>query len=308
MSTAPPRVSVGLPVYNGAKYLPQALTALLQQDFEDFELIICDNASTDATGEICLDFAARDRRVRYSRNDANIGLAANHNRTFLLSRGQFFKWAAHDDDFPRAMLQRFVSVFDEAPPDVSVVYSRCEYINADGVAEWIDSDHVDKDDPSPHRRLAWLLDNIHMYNCPYGLIRSDLLRKTRLYGLYPMSDHVLFAELAVLGKFVEIGEPLLRIRRHPGRTFTVTRDPKTLRELFRPGHGHKFTLLSMKTRMELELIRAIAAAPLPLTEKMPCVAIAAFVPQWRTFKAFGGRQKRKLFQKWRPDTASPSNE
>jgi glycosyltransferase involved in cell wall biosynthesis len=298
MRAAAPRVSVGLPVYNAERYLANALTGLLQQDFEDFEIIVSDNASTDTTPDICLDFAKKDARIRYFRNDANIGLAANHNRTFDLSRGEFFKWAAHDDDFPRAMLLRFVRVFEEAGPSVSVVYSRCEYIDEFGVPEWVDSDGVDKNDPRPHRRLVQLLANIHMYNCPYGLIRSEMLRKTRLYGLYPMSDHVLCAELAMLGVFVEIPEPLLRIRRHPGRTFTATRNPQVLRELFKPGQGRRFSPIGLRTRMELELIRSAARAQISLPDRILCVAQAALQPLWRNFRAFGGRHKQNLLRRW----------
>jgi len=294
MRESRPQVSVGLPVYNGEKYLPNTLTRLLEQDFENFELIVSDNASTDDTRDICLAFADRDLRVRYFRNPANIGLAANHNRAFALSRGDFFKWAAHDDDFPRAMLFRFVKAFEESPPSVSLVFSLCEYIDELGAPEWIDSDGVDTDHPWPHRRLARLLANIHMYNCVYGLIRSDMLRKTRLYGRYPMSDHVLFAELAMLGDFVEIPEPLLRIRRHPGRTFTATQDPKRLRELFDPGHGHEFSLLTMQKRVELELVRSAALVPPAFSDKVLCTAVAAAAPQWRNFKNFGGRQKQML--------------
>jgi glycosyltransferase involved in cell wall biosynthesis len=202
-----PRVSVGLPVFNGERYLPNALTRLLRQDFEDFELIVSDNASTDGTQDICRTFAEQDPRVRYYRNETNIGLAANHNRAFELSNGQFFKWAAHDDDFPQRMLSRFVNVFEGSSPCVSVVYSRCEYIDELGNVEGIESDGVDKNDPWPHKRLAHLLRNVHMYNSPYGLIRSDVLRKARLLGLYPMADHVLLAELAMLGVFVEVPEP-----------------------------------------------------------------------------------------------------
>lgn len=303
MRTVLPRVSVGLPVYNGEKYLPNALTGLLQQDFEDFEIVVSDNASTDMTRDICLDFAKGDARVRYFRNDTNIGLPANFNRVFALSRGEFFKWAAHDDEFPKAMLRRFVEAFDEAGPSASVVYSRCEYIDEFGRAEWVDSDGVDRNDPWPHRRLSRLLANIHMYNCPYGLIRSEMLRKTRLNGFYPMSDHVLFAELSMLGVFVEIPEPLLRIRRHPGRTFTATQDPRVLRELFNPGHGHRFSPIGLRTRMALELIRSAVLAPIPLRDKILCVAVAAVQPQWRSFRAFGGRQKQKFLLRWSPRDA-----
>jgi glycosyltransferase involved in cell wall biosynthesis len=293
---AEPKVSVGMPVYNGERYLQNALTRLLGQDFEDFELIVSDNASTDGTEEICHFFAQKDARIRYFRNETNIGLGANHNRTFELSRGQFFKWAAHDDDFPRAMLARFVRVMEESAPYVSVVYSLCEYIDELGTVQGIDSDGVNSNDPWPHKRLAHLLWHVHMYNSPYGLIRSDMLRKTRLHGLYPGADHVFLAELAMLGAFVEIPEPLLRIRRHPGRTFTANKDPHALRELFTPGKGHRFSPISIKTRMKLELIRSAVLAPITLRDKMLCTAVAAVIPQWRSFKAFGGRQKRKFLR------------
>src|SRR5882724_5779416 len=292
-----PKVSVGLPVYNGEKYLSNALKGLLEQDFKDFELIVSDNASTDRTPDICRIFAERDPRVRYVRNETNIGLAANHNRTVELSRGQFFKWAAHDDDFPPAMLARFVNAFEEGPPSIGLVYSRCEYVDELGNVEGVDSDGVDTSDLRPHKRLAHFLRHVHMYNCPYGLIRSDLLRKTRLYGLYPMSDHVLFAELAMLGVFVELSEPLLRIRRHPGRTFTATRSSKVLREMFAPGRGHRVLPVSMRTHMVAELIRSAMLIPPRPRDKVLCTAVALAVPQWRTFRAFGGRQKRRLYRK-----------
>src|SRR5882724_4473473 len=182
-----PKVSVGLPVYNGERYLANALTGLLEQSFEDFELILCDNASTDLTQDICRQFAAKDRRIRYFRNERNIGLAANHNRTFELSSGEYFKWAAHDDDSPRPMLERFVEVMEQGPPDVSLVYSHCQYIDEFGNLMGVESDGVACDHPLPHKRLARLLWSIHMYNTPFGLMRSSMLRQTRMHGLYPMA-------------------------------------------------------------------------------------------------------------------------
>ena len=291
-----PKTSIGLPVYNGENYLSNALTGLLQQDYDDSELIISDNASTDGTEAICRAFAREDRRIHYVRNETNIGLSANHNRTFLLARGQFFKWAAHDDDFPRSMLRRFVQVLEEAPPTVSVVYSYCEYVDETGNVQGIDSDGVNKEDPRPHKRLAHFLKHAHMWNCTYGLIRSDLLRKTRLCGLYPMYDQVLFAELAMLGIFVEIPEPLLRIRKHARRTFTANKSRLALRELFTPGQGHRFKLLGIRTRMHLELVRSALLVPATLRDKLLCTAVALAIPQWCAFRDFGGRQKRKLLQ------------
>jgi glycosyltransferase involved in cell wall biosynthesis len=284
----PPKVSVGLPVYNGQKYLPNALTRLLEQDFEDFELIISDNASTDATEAICREFAARDRRVRYHRNAVNVGLAANHNQAFSLARGQFFKWSAYDDDFPRPMLARFVSALEKAPSDVILVYSPCEYIDESGQVTGVDSDHR-RDDPSAHKRLSHLLRNLNAFNSLYGLIRTEALRKTRLLGLFPMSDHVLLSELSMLGRFLQIPEPVLRIRRHAGRSFTANRSARALRELFNP--GQKWLLpLGVRTRMNLELVRAALQVPVGAKDTLLCTAV---VP-WEILRAFGSRQKRTL--------------
>src|SRR5882762_3625197 len=92
-----PKVSVGLPVYNGEKYLRLALDSLLKQEFKEFEVVISDNASTDGTAEICKRYAEKDKRIRYHRNHSNIGAGPNYKKVFDLSGGEFFKWCAHDD-------------------------------------------------------------------------------------------------------------------------------------------------------------------------------------------------------------------
>jgi len=114
-----PKVSIGLPVYNGENYLRNALESILDQTFRDFEVIISDNASTDRTGEICREYAAKDPRIRYCRNDRNLGAAGNFNRAFELSSGEYFKWAAHDDVIERDFLSSCVSVLDEDPSVVA---------------------------------------------------------------------------------------------------------------------------------------------------------------------------------------------
>jgi glycosyltransferase involved in cell wall biosynthesis len=110
MSDTNPKVTIGVPVYNGEKYLAAALDTLLAQSFEDFELIISDNASTDCTEEIARAYAARDGRVRYERSGANRGCAWNHNRVFALARGRYFRWAAHDDLCAPTLLARTVEL------------------------------------------------------------------------------------------------------------------------------------------------------------------------------------------------------
>ncbi|MGH8296641.1 MAG: glycosyltransferase family 2 protein, partial [Steroidobacteraceae bacterium] len=92
-----PLVSVGLPVFDGEAFLEDAIRSALEQTLGDLELILCDNASSDRTAEICCDHAARDPRVRYFRNPRNLGAAANYNLAFSHARGRYFKWLAHDD-------------------------------------------------------------------------------------------------------------------------------------------------------------------------------------------------------------------
>ena len=94
---AQPRVSIGLPVYNGDRYLEDAIRSILAQSYTDFELIISDNGSADRTREICEGYARQDARIRYTRSPRNRGAAWNFRRVFELARGELFKWAAHDD-------------------------------------------------------------------------------------------------------------------------------------------------------------------------------------------------------------------
>ena len=100
MRSSTPVVSLGMPVFNGERYLATAIESVLGQTFDDFELLLCDNASTDATGDICRSFAGADPRVRYIRNPENLGAHPNFNRAFELATGRFFKWASHDDALP----------------------------------------------------------------------------------------------------------------------------------------------------------------------------------------------------------------
>ena len=100
-----PRLSIGLPVYNGENYLAESLDALLGQTYEDFELIISDNASTDGTADICRRYAKQDSRIRYIRQPRNIGCAPNHN-TGRYARGELFKWASDDDLYARDLIER----------------------------------------------------------------------------------------------------------------------------------------------------------------------------------------------------------
>ena len=120
MDRTSPKLSLGIPVYNGAAYLAQLFDCLRGQTLTDYEAIISDNASTDATEQICRRVAAADPRFRYQRNARNIGAAPNFNRVFEQATGQYFKWTAHDDLLAPTYLERCVAVLDDDPSVRSV--------------------------------------------------------------------------------------------------------------------------------------------------------------------------------------------
>lgn len=218
MDNHKPRVSIGLPVYNGANYLEKAIKAILAQTYSDFELIISDNASTDRTQKICLAYAARDRRIRYYRNERNTGGAYNFNRVFELSSGGYFKWAAHDDIVAPDYLLKCVEVLDQ---DHSVIlcHSKVKVIDESGKTLSHSSINHDKAGSlKPQCRFGALVQTDHLCMDIFGLIRRDVLKLTPLISGYIGSDRVLLAELGLLGRFHLIPEYLFFSRDHPERS------------------------------------------------------------------------------------------
>jgi glycosyltransferase involved in cell wall biosynthesis len=207
MDRAVPLVSIGLPVYNGAQFIDRALDSLLGQDFDDFEIVICDNASEDTTAKICTARAERDPRIRFFANQENLGLVANFNRTFELSRGRYFKWAAHDDWHAPHSLSTCVDLL-EANPSAVVCGTGVQIVDEDGslIDEWVPS--VDLDIPEPHRRFHRLIFMLGQPHLLFGMMRSSALARTHLMQIYLGSDRTLLAELSLLGPILHTPEIL----------------------------------------------------------------------------------------------------
>jgi glycosyltransferase involved in cell wall biosynthesis len=258
MTPRTPLVSLGVPVYNGAEYLPAALDALLAQDLGDFEVIVCDNASQDATGEIAREYAARDNRVRYQRNERNLGLSGNFNRTFQLARGRYFKWAAHDDWHPPQMLRVCTEVLEHDPSAV-VCATAVAIMDDDGEVfdEWHPS--VDLQTPEPHvrfHRLIWSLGETHPL---FALMRSDALRQTPLYRPFVGGDRALLAQLALMGRIWQVDEILhyyRQARMRPGAKLDRNRPSQA--EILDP--ANKGRLPSRTWRLCYEHLRLVGRA------------------------------------------------
>jgi len=210
-----PRLSIGLPVRNGATTLEPALQALLAQSFGDFELLISDNASTDDTEAIGRSFAAADRRVRYERNPGNIGMAPNFNRVFARTRGDLFKWATGDDVCLPGYLAACIAVLD-AHPDVVLAYAKTQFIDAESRTLPITDTGWHLPQESPVDRLRAVLGAEHWVNSLAGVIRRSALTRTRLLPSYPGGDYALLGELCLMGKLVEVPDVLHQRRLHEG--------------------------------------------------------------------------------------------
>ena len=206
------KVSIGMPVYNGGKYLSKALDSLLNQDFKDFELIISDNASMDDTQRVCLDYAARDKRIQYYRSEVNKGSIWNFNQTFMLSRGEYFMWVSCHDVWEPRYISSCVGVLEQESAAV-LCYSLADWIDVDGnslnvILRGPDSRGLDR--VSRCHVILWGM----QYAYPiYGLIRIDALKKTKLFSKIVGSDNILLFELSLMGELAQIPQILLHIRR-----------------------------------------------------------------------------------------------
>ncbi|PPS41151.1 glycosyltransferase family 2 protein [Chroococcidiopsis sp. TS-821] len=265
-----PRVSIGMPVYNGEVYLEAALNSLLAQTFEDFEIIISDNGSTDKTEDICRAYAAQDRRIRYYRNEQNLGAGWNFNRVLELSTGEFFRWACHDDVCAPELLAQCVAVLD-AHPEVVLAYPKTIVINEYGqeIEKYVDGFNLRS--PKPHKRFAQYQKLVrHGHGCHpiFGLIRTDVLKSTAWMGSYPSSDLVLLGELTLKGEFYEIPEYLFLKRDHPN---TSVRAHKAFRKrLAWYDPNKKGQLYLTRWKWFSEYIAAIKRAQITSQEKFLC--------------------------------------
>lgn len=207
-----PVISVGLPVYNGADRVGAAIESVTSQTLREIELVISDNASTDATQDICQEMARNDDRIRYYRNKQNLGAAANFNRVFELSRGPYFKWLGHDDVLDPTAMKKALSVIEEAP-DVSIVHwlERMTDEQGNTLREYHPEQGFQVDgETSGARFRQMLLWRHHGFGGDpfFGLMRREALEATRLQGKGINPNYLLLQELSLTGRFVTISEVL----------------------------------------------------------------------------------------------------
>jgi glycosyltransferase involved in cell wall biosynthesis len=210
-----PRLSVGLPVYNSSSYVAESIEALLGQTFEDFELIISDNASTDDTGDICRRYAKADSRVSYFRQPRNVGLAPNHNFCVERARGELFKWGAGDDLYARDLLERCVAALDEHP-QVVLAHAWTAMVDGDGEVFQLNAYPLASSAPRAPERFRSLL-NDSGGDDDGGVMRKEVLLRTAMKESYHHADRTIIAEVALHGPFYQVPDWLYFRRDHPAR-------------------------------------------------------------------------------------------
>jgi glycosyltransferase involved in cell wall biosynthesis len=306
---AQPRVSVGLPVYNGGRYVREAIDAVLAQTFSDFELVISDNASTDSTGKICRDVARNDPRVRYYRNAENLGAAPNFNRCFALARPtEYFKWITYDDLITDDFLERCVEVLD-SDAGVSLAFPAMVHADAEGnVTSRQQKGDLSLVENEPGRRAQRLieygLESPDIYWTLYGLMRRSALERTELHGNYIASDQVLLFQLALTGRFIQVRKALFIHRAHPNAwTMMTGRTPKGDALWF--GGSSSSVVLPHWTLLGRH-IRSILSTELPFRDRARCMGAVAHraLREWRNL---GGDVKLAMRDATRGKRLRPSD-
>jgi glycosyltransferase involved in cell wall biosynthesis len=283
-----PIVTIGVPLFNSASYLASALDSLIAQTFGRFEIVISDNGSTDGTEEICRRYAALDHRIRYFRHDVNKGATWNHNFLIKEARGRYFRWHHYDDLCEPRHLEQCVAAL-AANPRAVLAYPRTTLIDSAGRITSHYDDRLALSEDAPHARLRHLLCNVYLCNPVLGLIRLDAMRRTALHGAYVAADHVLLAELAMQGPWLEIPEALFFRRFHAAKSTEANRTKRDRAAWFDP-QLRKGTFFWPNLRLFSERLKAVSRARIGLGEKLLCAWV---VITWQS-----GFALRLLRERW----------
>jgi glycosyltransferase involved in cell wall biosynthesis len=284
-----PTVSVGVPVYNGERYLEVAIRSVLAQTWDDLELVICDNCSTDRTPDICRTYAAQDRRVRYLRNERNIGAAGNFRRVFHESRAPIYRWLCSDDYIGPASIEKCLRLL-QARPDAAVVCSRAEFVDEHGATlrPYDAVQAITYDDARERFRAAFECDP--WCNSAYGLIRRSTLLRTALHQPFPASDKALIIELAIHGKILEIDEVLFFRRIHPG-AYSYAVSSERDRSFYMPAASGGSAPMLRAWPNTLAYLRAIMRSPARVAEKFGMLAYLLRQSWWQRKEMFDEAQR-----------------
>lgn len=282
-----PLVTIGMPIYNEARFLEGALNSLLSQDYGNIRILISDNASTDDTGDIGSRMAQADERVQYSRTDKNIGVAANFRRVLEMADGKYFMWAAGHDEWSSDLLKESVAAL-EASETASIAFAKSDWMNEAGERDDRDTDYPDTSGMSLFSRFFTVFwGNMHPV---LGLIRLENLQKTRSIQNFAGADLVLLSELILMGDFVLAPNAWWNRRDVRSKESHGER----MKRYTNKEYGHANTTLDKRfplLRLPLALISTVWRARIPLLQRVGL--LLALLPQLPVRYVAGRRKANK---------------
>lgn len=294
--SAGPLVTVGVPVYNGERFLERTLAALRDQELEDIEVVVSDNGSVDGTVEIARSFVREDSRFTLLRSDTNRGVPWNWNRVLARARAPFFMWNGADDIVRPGHLRRCREAL-LACPEASIGFSRVVLIDAEdtvvGEMDDLDLDFVRR---GPADRVALFLDR-HVYQVIGfgGVMRTDVLRAMGGLPSFYGGDIALGVKMAMRAPWVQVPDQLFVSRRHDQQTNKVqggdvlmqvrTYDPSWRRPVAFP-----------QWFLNHRLVVEAATAPVPARERARAVAQVLRLWTVRNWRFFPFDVKRNLIR------------
>jgi len=277
----PPLISIGLPVFNGEPYICESIESILAQTFKNYELIICDNASTDRTQEICELFTKNNKNLTYYRHEKNKGAAFNYNYAFSLSKGKYFKWASADDLLDSFFLEACITEIIKNPNAV-LCYPKTILIDENGkkIEDYLDLMDNRLERPSKrYKKFHQRLKKSDKCNAIFGLIKTSALKESRLIDSFVNSDTVLLAELVLLGQIIEVDRPLFFRRIHSQMSIEAYKPAERTVWFDTEKRSVKRAYVNWRTGMEF--IRSIKKIKIPLYEKIPCFFTSLSWMLWR---------------------------
>ena len=277
-----PRVTIGMPVYNGEQYIEEALRCNLAQTYEDFILYIADNASTDRTEEICRDISLEDKRIVYIRNPKNLGASGNYSVCFNPAKSEYFRWNNADDNIEPTLIEQCINFLDDNP-DYVLAYGKTQLIDQDGKLIENYDDMLDLPQNSAYERFTKFHQNVGLSNVLYGLMRREALSKTALLKSYAASDINLIGELLLYGKYKEMNTHLFSRRIHPGASSWDRSDNEKQKEFWDP---NKKNLQLNTMRGIYEYYKAVIRAPIDMKEKAKLISYVTKMAYWAKDKIF----------------------
>ncbi|MGW8567304.1 glycosyltransferase family 2 protein [Isoptericola sp. NPDC055881] len=286
MRPHPPEVTVGVPVWNGERYLAKALAALRDQDLDDVEFVVADNGSTDGTVEIARSFAAEDDRFSVMTSAENRGVTWNFNRLLDAARAPLFMWNAADD----VVLPGHLAACRDAlrdHPEATIAFSRVVLIGPDdevlGERDDLDLDFLDR---GPAARLhLFFARQVYQVIGYGGVIRTDVLRRMGGHPDFYGGDMALASRMALRAPWVQVPEQLFLARNHEEQTNKLQggADPVQQTRTYRE---HRRAFAFPQWYLNHRLLMEAVTAPVPAAERAKAAGVVLrdwTLANWRFF-------------------------